>query len=315
MRFKFFIVLPISTFCFNLEEHSTTCGKPEIKIDEEKLFNPENYRGLIEYGQSGHPEEFVVYQGQTRSFISLATNLTLPSKRVVGGSVSQPGSWPWHVRVKLCSIRGSRPVFCVKLCGGSLISSFYALTAAHCKPSGRFSQESAIFVGEFLFDENHDYDLDDNKNHIYGKRYFVEEVVRHEAWSKKTRKHDIAVIKTRDEVGFTDYVKPLCLPKHDELCFQPKTKCVVVGWGYLKERGPTSQKLMQVAVEVLDHQTCNSKDWYNGYVSEGMVCAGFVEGGRDSCSGDSGGALICKNNDDGWVQYGIVSWGYTTDDF
>ena len=115
-------------------------------------------------------------------------------------------------------------------------------------------------------------------------------------------------------------MKPLCLPKQNGVCFEAETKCVVVGWGYLKERGPTSQKLMQVAVEILDHETCNSNDWYNGAVSEGMICAGFVEGGRDSCSGDSGGALICKSEseetvENAWVHYGIVSWGYTTDDF
>jgi len=226
-----------NTVAYNLEKHGEICGRPEIKIDQDKLFNPENYRGLIEYGQSGDPHETLVYHGQTRSFMS-ATNNTSggPSKRIVGGSISQPGSWPWHVRVKICSIRGSRPVYCVKLCGGTLISDFYVLTAAHCKPSGKFSQESSIFVGEYLFDDAHDYRAifqklvfltvlsvfvlwvqsifkkfpeinlyDSVENHVYGKRYFVEDVIRHESWSKKSRQHDIAVVKTKEHVIFTDY--------------------------------------------------------------------------------------------------------------
>jgi len=37
-----------------------------------------------------------------------------------------------------------------------------------------------------------------------------------------------------------------------------------------------------------------------------MVCAGMPEGGKDSCSGDSGGALVIKKSG---KQVGIVSWG------
>jgi len=37
-----------------------------------------------------------------------------------------------------------------------------------------------------------------------------------------------------------------------------------------------------------------------------MVCAGTPEGGKDSCNGDSGGALVLKKSG---KQVGIVSWG------
>ena len=40
-----------------------------------------------------------------------------------------------------------------------------------------------------------------------------------------------------------------------------------------------------------------------------MFCAGYREGHIDSCTGDSGGPLLCHNKGRGWTVYGVTSFG------
>lgn len=66
---------------------------------------------------------------------------------------------------------------------------------------------------------------------------------------------------------------------------------------------------------VYSNEACND---YHGHsppeppqVTDNMLCAGYPEGGRDTCAGDSGGPLIAKKKDSGrYEQIGVTSWGY-----
>lgn len=70
-------------------------------------------------------------------------------------------------------------------------------------------------------------------------------------------------------------------------------------------------EINEVEVPVLDRSTCNR--WLQERdlnVTEGMICAGYTEGGKDACQGDSGGPLLCLDEEDQrWFVGGIVSWG------
>lgn len=52
---------------------------------------------------------------------------------------------------------------------------------------------------------------------------------------------------------------------------------------------------------------CNEQ--YEGTITDAMICAGYEDGGKDSCNGDSGGPLVKFDNGNAQL-IGVVSFGY-----
>lgn len=70
---------------------------------------------------------------------------------------------------------------------------------------------------------------------------------------------------------------------------------------------------------LLDQSICRASYVYGeGAISEGMMCAGYLDEGIDTCDGDSGGPLACYHNGNVDIIYRLIimkrnsNWLYIT---
>lgn len=130
----------------------------------------------------------------------------------------------------------------------------------------------------------------------------VSHIFVHVGYNIKSMLNDVAVVRVQQPFRHTQTFHPVALAGGTP---PTATLCHVAGWGATVENGTANAHLMRMSVHVLAHRTCNQRKSYNGLVREGMICAGTMAGGRDSCQGDSGGGLICGDR-----VAGVVSFGY-----
>lgn len=88
----------------------------------------------------------------------------------------------------------------------------------------------------------------------------------------------------------------------------------VVGWGYRVSQdsiGQFANILKEICIPTIGNDKCQAAFKDEGYiVTPKMLCAGQVQGGKDSCHGDSGGGFVSMDPVSGkWVLGGVVSWG------
>ncbi|XP_014276542.1 trypsin-1 isoform X2 [Halyomorpha halys] len=180
------------------------------------------------------------------------------------------------------------------ICGGSIIDQHHILTAGHCmKENQKEKAYMSVSMGHTNIKERQ-------------TLYAVDSVVVHPGFDADAVfvVNDVAVIRLRAKIPVNNKtVKIIGLsPKPPE----EGKMCTVSGWGAIKQPDPTisrtelSNTLRAIAIPITNYYQCarvtNS--------SRGVVCAGYMNGGKDACQGDSGGPLVCND-----TQYGIVSWG------
>ncbi|KAJ8019463.1 Transmembrane protease serine 9 [Holothuria leucospilota] len=262
----------------------------------------------------GAAENCVVVSGNPAVWSDTACNRPLPficerpaenppcgvgplTSRIVGGSDAGVGEWPWYGTLRLFGILPN--------CGVTLISEEWAITAAHCASSLDYT----VVFGQ-ITSENDPPSPNRQESDV---TWF-----RHPRYNPVTLENDIALLYLHTPVTLTNFVRTACmydtLTNPDEDSSPPEltelTNCHIVGLGHTVDGFFSPPDVLQEApVEIFPPSSCSN--YGNNFIEEIMLCAGNGDFSVDSCSGDSGGGLICQSGDTQlWTLAGITSFGF-----
>ncbi|XP_023934808.1 serine protease persephone [Bicyclus anynana] len=227
-------------------------------------------------------------------------NTNLPSlvSHIVGGNNATHGEFP-HMVTLGYNVSGVYEF----LCGGSLISQSYVLTAGHCMESIEKLKPTIVRMGIVNIGNGQVNNESDVR---------IDKIIKHPNYTKPLTYNDIALLKLEQPVKFSPKVAPICLyTKNDD----PTVPLIVSGWGTTNVmKNARTPYLQKATVTVVPTSGCTRlhpafRRLPQG-ISDGQICAGDPLGLRDACQGDSGGPLQGLTTDDGFLRLvGVTSFG------
>ncbi|KAH8373215.1 hypothetical protein KR009_002517 [Drosophila setifemur] len=190
------------------------------------------------------------------------TNDTDIEPRIVGGTRAKEGQFPHQISLR----SGGNHI-----CGGSILSASFILTAAHCVKSGNNltpASRLSIQAGSLTLSKG-------------GVRIPVSKVTVHPGY--KGNGNDVAVLRLQTALSFSSKIAAIKLATSDP----PNGATVdLSGWGRIFQGGPLSDNLLHVQVKHISRDTCRRQ--YLRRLAETTMCL-LHPAKKGACNGDSGG--------------------------
>jgi secreted trypsin-like serine protease len=211
--------------------------------------------------------------------------------KISGGTDTDISEFPWQIYLEAGNFT----------CGGSIISGRWVITAAHCTKDDFNvtipSSQMLVTVG-----------ANNPRNISQGKDYLVSEVIVHESYDPGTLANDIALLRLSDSINYPN-AKPIKLISGNDAnegFTDPGVLSWVTGYGLTKVRPATYPSTLQKVQLPIVSNAQASTVWPT--IPSTDLMAGYANGNKDACSGDSGGPLIVPVSN-GYKLAGLVSWG------
>nr|O13057.1 RecName: Full=Snake venom serine protease 2; Short=SVSP 2; Flags: Precursor [Protobothrops flavoviridis]BAA19977.1 serine protease [Protobothrops flavoviridis] len=177
-------------------------------------------------------------------------------------------------------------------CGGILINQEWVLSAARCNRKNiriQLGMHSTNVINE------------DVQTRVPKEKFFCLSSKTHTRWNK-----DIMLIRLNSPVNNSTHIAPVSLPSNPPSL---GSVCRVMGWGTISATKETHPDVPHCAnINILDYSVCRAA-YARLPATSRTLCAGILEGGKDSCKADSGGPLICNGEIQGIVSRGGHSCG------
>ncbi|XP_054084868.1 serine protease easter isoform X1 [Zeugodacus cucurbitae] len=223
------------------------------------------------------------------------------TNRIIGGAQTGIEEYPWTALLLCANEKGDIAINC----GGSLINKYYVITAAHCTKENEY-ELFKVRLGDWHITEDKDCD-----GHLCGPpertiEISINNILRHPRYNPRNLDYDVALLRLKDRVEYTRFIKPICLPMDVSLRGKryDGNSATIVGWG-LTEMNQLSDIKLKATVQIIYGN--NGKKFR---VRDSKIYA--TGNGNDSCRGDSGGPLMIKeevNENKNWYLIGIISYG------
>ena len=188
---------------------------------------------------------------------------TLVTSRIVGGEAAGVHAWGWMVSLQANNGH---------LCGASLLTAEYAVTAAHCFPSWLQGSQYSILVGTNY--------LNDTTSPTIQRRLVIETHV-HPSFDENALTNDIAVVRFAPlSTGSNSTLSFVCLPTNGTDPFVVGSDLVAIGWGKTSfNNAKASNYLQQVTINAF---ASNSTECKNGKIANDHLqfCASVPTGAK-----------------------------------